>query len=189
MAKSDSGPGSCVMVVGDLAGEAVQAIVRLTREEAIDAVPCANVYSAVARMAGMTARRLLVIGTIQELGRHDGAFFRMAATHGVRCCCLLDHGNRAVPPVHGVPQRGSAQWQARDLLAALQAGVSFLGDAQDVRRVLQEWHTGQGAAAHDQIPERTGRNALRARRHRADTPEATYEDLRATEAELSALLG
>jgi hypothetical protein len=189
MAKSDSGLGSCVMVVGDLAGEAVQAIVRLTREDGIEAVPCGNVYSAVAQMADLTARRLLVIGTIQELGRHDGAFFRMAATHGVRCCCLLDHGNRAVPPVHRLPEHGSPRWQARALLTALQAGVSLLGDAQDIRRVLQEWHTGQGAAGDGQTPERTRRDALHVRRHRAGAAEATAEDLRATEAEFSTLLG
>jgi hypothetical protein len=113
MAKDNSGLGSCVVAVGDPGSGLVQTTVRLAREWEIDAVPCDNVYSAVAAMAKAADRRVLVVGEMRELAKEDSAFFRVAAAHAVRCCCLLDKGSPA---------------GREDLLAALRAGVAILGD-------------------------------------------------------------
>jgi hypothetical protein len=183
MAKDDSGLDSCVVVVGDPESELVQTVARSAHAGKIEAVLCDNVYSAVARMAQAAGRRILVVGPIAELARENGAFFRIAAAHAVRCCCLLD--NSGSDGREGDPHRDPARLGTQDLLAALQAGVTMLGDVQDVRGVLQEWL----ATAPSRGSSRVGREASPAKRRARDAAGASYEDLRATEAELSALLG
>jgi hypothetical protein len=170
MAKDDPGLGSCVVVVGDPGGELVQTTVRLAREREMDATPCDNAYAAVAQMAKAAGRRILVVGPIAELARENGAFFRIAAAHAVRCCCLL----------------GKSGPDGREnLLAALRAGAAILGDAQDVRGVLKEWLRTAPSRGSPHVEQQ----ALPARRRAQDAADASFEDLRATEAELSALLG
>jgi hypothetical protein len=104
---------------------------------------------------------------MQELAVENGAFFGIGAAHAVRCCCLLD------------PRRAAG---AHDLLAACRANVTIFGAVPEVRAVLQDWL----ATAEP----------YRAPRQEWDTPHTkrpvrkeTYDDLRATEAEISALLG
>jgi hypothetical protein len=169
MAKDNSGLGSCVVVVGDPGGELAQTTVRSACEGEIDAVPCDDVYAAVTQMAKAAGRRVLVVGPVTELATENGAFFRIAAAHAIRCCCLLD-------------KTGSDGRE--DLVAALRAGVTILGDVQDVRGVLKEWLT--TAPSHG--APRVARDASQAKRRAHDAADASYEDLRATEAELSALL-
>jgi len=169
MAKDDSGLGACVVVVGDPGSELVRTTVRLAREREIDVAPCGDVYSAVAQTAKAAGRRLLVVGQIAELARENGVFFGIAAAPAVRCCCLLG-------------KSGSAGRE--DLLAALRAGVTILGDVQDVQGVLKDWLT---TAPSPGAPH-SGREASQAKRRAQDAADASYEDLRATEAELSALL-
>lgn len=168
-AKGNSGLGSCVVVVGAPGSEFVRTTVRLAREWAIDAVPCDDVYSAVVGLAGQVGRRVLVLGGIRELTRENGAFFSIASAHAVQCCCLLDKSSSA---------------KRRAMLAALRAGASVIGDVQEVGGVLREWlaMAGQGGSPR-------ARNASQTKRLSHDTPGTVYEDLRATEAELNALLG
>ncbi len=167
MAKDNAGPGSCVIVVGEPGSEWVQTIVRLAREREIDAVPCANVYAAVVAVAQAPGRRLLVVGRIQELAVENGAFWGISAAHAARCCCLLDPGRPT----------GS-----QELLMALRANATLLGAVPDVRAVLKDWL----ATAEPQAAPCRGWGAAHTKR---PVREETYEDLRATEAELSALLG
>ncbi len=167
MAKDKASPGSCVIAVGEPGSELVRTIVRLAREREIDAVPCENVYAAVVAVAQAAGRRILVVGQIQELAVQNGAFFAIGAAHAARCCCLLDPGRPA----------GS-----QDLRAAVGARAMLIGAVPDVPAVLQDW---LAAAAPPGAPRR-GRGASPAKR---SVREETYEDLRATEAELSALLG
>jgi hypothetical protein len=155
------------MVVGEPGSELVETAVQLAREGEIDAVPCANVYAAVVAVAQAAGRRVLVVGRIQELAVENGAFFEISAAHAARCCCLLDPGRAAGPP---------------DLRAALRTHALLIGAVSEVRAVLKDWLA--NAQPHD--TPRRGRGASHARRL---VREETYEDLRATEAELSALLG
>ncbi|MBM4026198.1 MAG: hypothetical protein FJ280_12450 [Planctomycetes bacterium] len=154
MAQSNSGLGSCVMVVGEPHSALVQTTVRLAREGGCDAVPCDNVYAAVATLAKTAGRRILVVGRIRDLAEESGAFFRIAAARAARCCCLLD---RNCPAGHAA------------LLAALGAGITVVGDVQEVPRVFSEWLATATVAR--------------------SVTDAGDEDLRATEAELRALLG
>ena len=167
MAKDNAGPGSCVIVVGEPGSELVQTIVRLAREREIDAVPCENVYAAVVAVAQAAGRRILVVGQIQELAVENGAFFGISVAHAARCCCLLDPGRAA---------------GAQDLLAALRANATMVGALPEVRAVLQDWL----ATAEPPSAPRHGRGTEHTQR---PVREETYDDLRATEAELSALLG
>lgn len=167
MAKDKASPGSCVVVVGEPGSELVQTIMRLAREGEIDAAPCENVYTAVVAVAQAAGRRILVVGQIQELAVENGAFFGVIAAHAARCCCLLDPGRTA----------GS-----QDLLAALRANATLIGAVPDVRAVLKGWLA--TAEPHD-----TPRRGWGASHTKRPVREETYEDLRATEAELSALLG
>jgi hypothetical protein len=169
MGKDNSGPGSCVVVVGDPGGELVQTTVRLARERETDTVTCDDVYAAVAQIAKAAGRRVLALGTMQELAGENGAFFRIAAANGIRCCCLLDQVISA---------------RRSDLLAALGGGATIFGDVQDVRSLLDQWLAppqGRGSP-------RILRDASQARRLSRDGADASYEEFRATEAELSALL-
>ncbi len=167
MAKDKATPGSRVIVVGEPGSELVQTSVRLAREREIDAVPCANVYAAVVTLAQAAGRRVLVVGPIQELAVENGAFLRISAAHAARCCCWLDPGRAAGPP---------------ELLTAVRANVTILGAVADLRAVLKDWLT---AAEPPETPH-PGRGVSPAKH---PVREETYEDLRATDAELSALLG
>jgi len=187
MATDNSNLGSCVVVVGDPRGELVQTTMRLAREGEIDAVACDNVYGAVAQIAKAAGRRVLAVGTMQELARENGAFFRIAAAHAVQCCCLLDRTGPAGREGNRAPQCEIAHLATRtqDLLAALGAGVTILGAVPDVRSVLKEWlATPQPRGARP-----VSRDAAPAGHRRGAVAEAADEEFRATEAELSALLG
>jgi hypothetical protein len=160
MAENDASLGLCVIVVGKPDSELVQMVVRLARAREIDAVPCTNVYEAVVAVAQAAGRRILVAGRIRDLAVDNGAFLGISAAHAARCCCLLEVDNLMGP---------------QDLLAASRANATMVGAVPEVRTVLQEWITTAGPEA-----------APRAKR---PVREETYENLRATEAELSALLG
>ena len=166
MAKDDAGPGSCVIIVGEPDSELVQTLVRLARDREIDAVPCAHAYAAVVALARTAGRRVFVAGRIKELAIANGGFFALSAAHAARCCCLLHAGKTPEP---------------EDLLAAVRANATMVGAVTDVRTILEDW-----LAAAPQDTPRPGRGTSPAKR---SVREDTYEDLRATEAELSALLG
>ena len=166
MARDNTNPGSCLIVVGEPGGELVQTLVRLACEREIDAVPCENVYAAVVAVAQAAGRRVLVVGQIRELAVENGAFFELSAAHAACCCCLLDPGRPAGP---------------QDLLAAVRANATMIGTGADVPVVLKDWL----ATPEPRRAPRRGRGASHTKR---SVREETYEDLRATEAELSALL-
>jgi len=157
MAAGNSGREPFVIIVGDPCGEFVRATIRLAQQYEVEAVPCEDVYSAVAVMAGAGGRQALVVGMMQDLAKEDSQFFRIARANALRCCCVIDRGLAA----------GS-----RGVLAALQGGAALVGSGPEVDAVFTDWlSNGSG---------RTARMTLR---------DLTDEDLRATEAELSALLG
>lgn len=157
MTGGNPGIAPCLVVVGDPCSEFVRTMVRLAREYQVEAIPCDDVYSAVAATATTSGRRALVVGPIRELAREGSRFFQIAEMNSLRCCCLLDRGTLA----------GSV-----GMLAAARAGAAVVDDAREVRPVFQEWLTTGGHRA--------------VRRSLCDLAD---EDLRATEAELSALLG
>ena len=166
MVGDKTSPGACLVVVGAPGGEWVQTLLRLAREREIDAVPCANAYAAVVAVAQAAGRRVLVAGQLQDLAVENGAFFGIGAAHGVPCCCLLDPGRAA-----GVPA----------LRAALRANATMVAAGPETRAVLRDWLT----PAEPRRAPRRGRDVSHVNRL---VREETYEDLRATEAELSALL-
>ncbi len=167
MAGDKTGPGSCVIVVDEPGSELVQIVVRLACEREIDAVPCANVYAAVVALAQAAGRRILIVGSIRELAIENGAFLKISAAHAACCCCLLDPGRAAGPS---------------ELLQVVRANATIVGAVADVPAVLKDWLT----AAEPPETAHCGRGVSHAKR---SVREETYEDLRATEAELSALLG
>jgi hypothetical protein len=170
MVTDNAGLGSWVVVVGDPNGELVSTMRRWAREGEIDAVTCDDVYAAVARIAQAAGRRVLVVGRMRDLARENDVFFRIAAAHAICCCCLLD-------------QTGPSLRAA--LLAVLQAGVTVVDSVPDVRRILQEW-LGTLAAPDSR---HAAREAAPVGGRARAAPEASYAEFRATEAELSALLG
>jgi hypothetical protein len=165
MAKDNSGLGSCVIVVGDPGSEFVRTARRLACECGIDTVPCDDVYSAIVAMAGMARRRLLVVGTMRALTRENGSFFSLAAARAVPCCGVLDKGDPA-------GQGGVG--------AALRAGASIVAGPRELRLVLEEW---LAPAEHRSWAARDAHGP------RPVDALVAPDDLRATEAELTALLG
>ena len=156
MAKDDAGLGACIVIVGAPDEALTQTAARLARAGGLEVLSCADVYAAVAALAGAAGRRLLVVGKMQDLAREDDSFFSILAAHAVRCCCLLDGGRPT---------------GAASLRAALQAGTTLISIAAQLDGVLHEWRapapsSGAPRAAHTE-----------------------YDDLRATDAELTALLG
>ena len=156
MAQDKAGLGACVVLVGAPDDALTQTAARLARAGGPAVLSCADVYAAVAALAGAAGRRLLVVGKMQDLARENGSFFSILAAHAVRCCCLLD---------------GERPTGAAALHAALQAGTTLISSAAQLDGVLQAWLT---LAPSSGAP-------------RAGNTE--YDDLRATDAELSALLG
>jgi hypothetical protein len=157
MAGGSSGLDPCVIVVGDPCSEFVRETVRLAREYRVHALQCGDIYAAVAQTAAATGRRTMVVGTLKELARENGRLFALAAAHAARCCCLLDKG---------VTNGREA------IVAALRPGASVIGEARQVRAVLEEWLAGGGR-----------------RPASVDLRDLAGDDLRATPAELDALLG
>jgi hypothetical protein len=169
MARNDAGLGSCVVVVGDPSSELVQTTRQWAREGEIDVVLCEDVYAAVVRIVQAGGRRVLALGTMRELTRENGAFFRIAAAHAIPCCCWLDRTG----PVG-----------RKDVHAALEAGVRLVDAVADVRRILKEW---LGTPPPEGTP-RPARQAAPSQRGRGAAADTSYEEFRATEAELNALL-
>jgi hypothetical protein len=167
MAGDKTSPGSRLVLVGAPGSELVQTLARLAREREIDAVPCANVYAAVVAVAQAAGRRVLVVGPMSELAVENVALLGIGAAQGVRCCCLLDPGRA----------RGT-----QELRAAVRANATIVGTLAEARAVLQDWL----APAEPPGTPRPGRDASPTQR---PVREETYDDWRATEAELSALLG
>jgi hypothetical protein len=161
-----SGLGAYVVVVGDPRGELARTTLQAACAGEVDAVACDDVYAAVVHLAGAAGRRVLVVGGIKELTREHNFFFRIATARAVACCCLLD----PTGPV-----------ERKSLHATLEAGVKFLDTVADIRRVLKEWLATP--------PPHASREATPSERRRGATADTSYEELRATEAELSALLG
>jgi len=196
MAKDNSDLGSCIVVVGNPSSEFAQTAASLAHEARIDTVLCDDVYAAVTQIAKAADRHILTVGTIPELAKENGSFFRIAAAHAVRCCCLLDQagpaGREGDPPRDPSPLGKTAKgeishWGIRtqDLLAAVHAGATVLSDVQDLRGILEEWL----ASVRRHSSPRSGPEPSQAKRRTRDADDASYADLRATEAELSALLG
>ncbi len=164
MVKEHSSLGSCVVVVGDPGGVLVETTRRLAREGELDTVVCDDVYSAVGHLVQLAGRRVLVMATLGTLAREDGAFFHIAARHAVCCGCLVDPGLATVQ---------------KDLHAALEAGVTILSDLEGIRGLFQKWLA---------LPSDAGPGAVPTARRAQRVEEQLYEESRATEAELSALL-
>lgn len=184
MARENSDLGLCVVVVGDPGSELAQTAASLARAARIDAVACDDVYAAVAQIAKAACRRILIAGPIQDLAKEKGSFFRIAAARAIRCCCLLDKPfptGREGNPQHNPLHLGT---RTQDLLAAVHAGATVLSDVQDLRDIFEEWL----ATARRPSPTRSGPEPSQAKHRARDADDASYEDLRATEAELSALL-
>jgi hypothetical protein len=152
MAGGNSGLTPRVIVVGDPGSELVREMVRLAREYEVEAVPCDDVYAAVAQAARSAARRVMIVGTVRELTREESRLFPVAAANAVRCCCLIERG---------------AMVGRAALLSALRAGAAIAGETREVRAVLEDWLAGR----------------------RPDPRNVFDDDVRATPAELSALLG
>ncbi len=167
MGRDEAGPRSCIIIVGEPGSELVQAMVRWAREGEMDSVSCENAYAAVVAVAHRAGRRVALVGHIKELAVENGALFGILRAHAARCCCLLDP-SRPVGP--------------QDLLPALRANATLVGAVSEVRAVLKDWFA-TGAAL------RTPRTGSGAPHNQPPAREETYGDLRATEAELSALLG
>lgn len=126
MAKGNSGPDPCVIVVGDPHNEAAREMVRLAQEYQVRAVRCKDRYMAVAQMT-TAGPRALIVGRIQDLARGNGGLFAFAAARGVRCGCWLEENSR--------PGRECIR-------VALRAGASFLFDAREARTVFANWLAG-----------------------------------------------
>ncbi|MCU0916326.1 MAG: hypothetical protein MUC88_17450 [Planctomycetes bacterium] len=165
--KADAGP--CVIVVGEPKGEFVRAAMQLTQEWELDTVPCADVYTALVAIAGRAGRPIMVLGAMKEFLRGNRAFFAIASSHAVRCCCLLDLGSRPTQP--------------QALLAALRTGATLAGDWREAGDILRDWLATRGS--DDRSRERAAAPAG-PRGH--EVPGLLPEDLRATKAELDALL-
>jgi hypothetical protein len=149
MVEGDSARHPCVVVVGDTRDDLVAQTLRLTSEYEVDVTRCDDVYAAVAALAVRGEGSILLVGRFRDLAREDGRLFALAARNGTCCCSLLDSDGPAGPG---------------DVLAAIRAGVSFVGRIEEVEPVLEEWLTC---------------NACRG---------LTDDEYRATEAELNALL-
>lgn len=169
MVTDNTSPGPLVVVVGDPAGPIVSAVQRLAREGEVDVAACDNVYAAVVRIARATGRRVLVVGARRDLAREDNAFLQMATARGIRCCCLLDPADRSA---------------REELLGALRVGVTVLGDVQDIRGLLPEWLGTPPAGDAEHSTRDAGSAGCPARA----TDGESYEEFRATAAELNALL-
>jgi hypothetical protein len=149
----------CLMAVGDLDGPAAADLARLAGEYEIAVTACENIYAAVAELAGRPDRDTLIVGQLEELTRENGAFFAIAARHSARCGCWL----RADRPSDGAA-----------LTAAVQGGARFINGNSDLAVMLADWFAADRDNANTPVA-----NDLR----RVD------EELRTTQAELSALLG
>ena len=123
MATGNSDPDPCVIVVGDPHNESAREMARLAQAYQVRAVPCDNLYMAVAQMT-TAGQRALIVGRMQDLARGNGGLFAFAAARGVRCCCLLEKNSR--------PGR-------EGMRSALRAGASLLFDAREARAVLEDW--------------------------------------------------
>jgi hypothetical protein len=138
MAKGNSDPDRCVIVVGNPHSEAAREMVRLAQEYQVRAVRCDDVYMAVAQMTA-AGRRALIVGRIQDLARDNGSLLTFAAARGVPCGCLLETNSRA---------------GRERIRTALRAGAFLFFEVRETRALLEDWLTGApGRTSRAPVPD------------------------------------
>lgn len=132
----EGGPGRhrLVVVVAAAHDALATATARLAAEYELDERRCDDVYAAVAEVALLQDRCILVVGRLEELAKEDRRFFAVAARHGARCCALLEATAPIEPNV--VP-------------AALRMGVFLVGTTSEIKGVLDAWLTSAGCPASE----------------------------------------
>jgi hypothetical protein len=90
VAKDNSNLPLLVMLVGGLADGFVRQAKIMLERLGFEFVRCDNVYLAIADLAKIENRKVLVIGRIALLGKEQGRFFHIARTKGYRICCFAD---------------------------------------------------------------------------------------------------
>ena len=127
MVDGDLGRHLAVLVVADTHDALAADLSGLAGEYEVDVIRCEDVYTAVAELALLRGRRVLVVGRLRELAKENRRVFAIAARHGARCCGLLDPET----PVE------------RDvILASMWAGVSVVDTTDDIRGVFAAWLSG-----------------------------------------------
>jgi hypothetical protein len=124
MAVKDAPRHRDMIVVGAACAWFRDEMVALAAEYGLDIIGCNHVYDAVPILAQRRGRFCVVVGSLGDLGKERGTFFRLAARRGARCCCLLDECDRLQP--------GRIQ-------AAVQAGAALVATASQLRALLDDW--------------------------------------------------
>lgn len=118
-----------LIAVGDSHDRWVTDVLRVVAEYELAAARCDDIYAAVADLAGDHGGRALVVGSLRELARENGQFFRVAARNGARCGVLLE---------------GSGAAERRDVLVAVRAGAWVIDTIDEVRVIVETWLAGPG---------------------------------------------
>ncbi len=155
MVEGDLGRRFAVILVAAAHDPLTTSVAGLAADSEVAVARCDDVYTAVAELALSRSQCVLVIGRLRDLAKERGRFFAIAARTKARCCALLE----AEAPV-----------ERSVLLAAMRAGVSIVGTADEIERVFDAWLAGGGCQS-------------------SDAAARLAEEYRATEAELNALLG
>ena len=160
MAVKDAPRHRDMIVVGAAPSGSPDEMPALAAEYGLDMVRCSHVYDAVPILARRQGRFCVVVGSLGDLGKERGTFFRLAARHGARCCCLLDERDRS---------------QQERIQAAVQAGAALVATASQLRALLDDWLADLADARSDSDRRRVDRRL--------------NEEFQPTEAELKVLLG
>lgn len=122
--------GRRLIAVGGSHDRWVEVVLRVAAEYELAAARCDDVYAAVAEMAGTPGGCILAIGSLRELAREHGQFFRIAARHGACCAVLLTKP--------GVAER-------RDIVAAVRAGAWVIDTIDEIQGIVETWLAGSGS--------------------------------------------
>lgn len=170
-----------VLVVGGSSDDFVRGVMNLLDGNGIDYTGCADVYSAVVRMARGAGG--VVIGHLGELGREQGRLFDIARENGFACCCFADKDLASRP---------------REILAAIENGAFVVAEVAQVENVLMELSGGadDGSPVERHVStERTGIEGVVDKLLGGDPAEKSKalsflkDEFATTKAELDALLG
>jgi len=99
----------------------------LAAEYEVEGVRCDDIYSAVAELARHRRYYTLVLGSLRDLAREEGHFFRVAARNGARCAVLLE-------------QPGPNDRHL--VLTAVRAGATMIDAIDDIKAVVEAWLAG-----------------------------------------------
>lgn len=123
MNKADTSLKLRIFVVGNSVKNIVSDVIKSLKAHKIDIEVCDDIYTLIGRSAKSEIKSLLVIGSLRQLAKEQGRFFKIARNNGLACCCVIN---------------GGKGYRAEEILSAIKAGAFVVSKPSDVVDAIEK---------------------------------------------------